>query len=245
VILGFVVLAILPNRPAKARWLTPDQRDAVEREIAADHQSSHHHVAEFWDAVCNSHLWLLSTIYFMFMMGFFGVIYWMPSMIKDMSEATDFQVGLISAIPYLLATVSMVIIGHHADRHNERRWHAATTLFIAAAGIALVSLCHSTPALVACLCIAAVGCWSTIAPFWTLSTRYLQAGAAAGGIATVNSIGCLAGFASPYIMGWLKGKFGSYTGGLMVIAASLVLGAMLILSVPREVDRADSSPTAV
>jgi nitrate/nitrite transporter NarK len=98
---------------------------------------------------------------------------------------------------------------------------------------------------VACLCIAAVGCWSTIAPFWTLSTRYLQAGAAAGGIATVNSIGCLAGFASPYIMGWLKGKFGSYTGGLMVIAASLVLGAMLILSVPREVDRADSSPTAV
>jgi ACS family tartrate transporter-like MFS transporter len=91
------------------------------------------------------------------------------------------------------------------------------------------------------LCLAAIGIWGSLAPFWALSTRFLRGAAAAGGIAIVNSIGALAGFASPSIIGWVKASSGSFTGGLLVVSASLVCGAALVLLVPRAVDKGASA----
>lgn len=235
--LGFVVLAFLPDRPRQATWLAPHEKDWLERELAAENQSSHRHAADLKHALTNPHLWLLSVNYFMFIMGFFGFIYWLPTIVKEVSGGSDVQVGFLSAIPYLVASISMVIIGHHADRHNERRWHAAICMLVAAGGMAVIPFCQSTWATILWFCIAGIGIWSTIAPFWTLSTRYLCGSAAAGGIAIINSIGCLAGFVAPYIIGWVKMSTGSFVGGMLVVAGSLVCGAILVLCVPRAVDR--------
>src|SRR5439155_11549758 len=107
------------------------------------------------------------------------------------------EIGCLSALPYIVAAVTMLLIGRHADRHNERRWHVATCAIIAACGVAMLSQCHTLPTVLAAMCFATIGIFGSLGPFWALATRYLRGPAAAGGIAIVNSIGALAGFVAP------------------------------------------------
>jgi ACS family tartrate transporter-like MFS transporter len=196
-------------------------------------------VQQLAHALADVRLWLLSVNYFMLIMGLYGFIYWVPSIIKSVTTASDLQIGFISAIPYLVAAVTMVLIGRHADLHNERRWHVATTALIAACGVTLVSRCHSMATVLPALCLASIGIWGSLGPFWALATKFLRGTAAAAGIAIVNSVGALAGFVAPYAIGWVKQRTGGF-GGLLVVAAALVCGAMLVLSVPSQVDRSAS-----
>jgi ACS family tartrate transporter-like MFS transporter len=130
-----------------------------------------------------------------------------------------------------------VIIGKHADHRNERRWHVFGTGMIAACGIVILTRSQSTALVIASLCLAAIGIWGCLGPFWALSTRFLRGTAAAGGIAIVNSIGNLAGFVSSSVIGWALKSTGSVAGGMLVVAASLFCGAILVLCVPRAIDR--------
>ena len=148
----------------------------------------------------------------------------------------DLVTGVISAIPYLVAAVTMVLIGRHADRHNERRWHIAGCCLLAAAAIIGVTRAHSTGTVIPALAVGAIGIWGTLGPFWALATRFLRGGAAAGGIAIVNSLGNLAGFVAPYAIGWVKGHTGGF-GGMLFVSAALACGAVLVLCVPPTVDR--------
>jgi len=244
VIIGFVTLAILPDRPAEAAWLSDAEKDWLERELAAERAEGAdggHHVAHFGRALLDPRLWLLSAIYFMLVMGLYGFIYWLPTILKTASGRSDLVVGLLSAVPYVVATATMIVIGLHADRRNERRWHVAACAVLAAAGVVLVTRCTSTPSVMAALCVAAVGIFGSLAPFWALSTRFLRGTAAAGGIAVVNSIGALAGFVAPSAIGWAKQSTGKVTAGLLVVAAALVCGAVLVLCVPKRVDRSPAS----
>jgi ACS family tartrate transporter-like MFS transporter len=140
-------------------------------------------------------------------------------------------------VPYLVAAVTMVIIGHHADRHRERRWHVAICALLAAGGVAILSQCHTLSGVIATMCVATIGIFGSLGPFWALATRFLRGTAAAGGIAIVNSIGALAGFVSPYVIGWTKDRYHTFTIGLLIVAVSLACGAALVLCVPRAVDR--------
>ena len=239
VLLGFVTLAILPDRPKDAKWLDASEVAWIEQQLAREHIDRGHHVAELTHALRHPRLWLLSVIYFMLIMGLYGFVYWVPTIIKNASGASDMMVGWWSAVPYLVAAASMVVVAHHADRHNERRWHIAASAVFAAGGIAIVAHCTTTTTVVPALCLAAIGIWGSLAPFWALSTRFLRGTAAAGGIAIVNSIGALAGFASPSVIGWAKGQTGNFTRGLLIVSTALVCGAALVLLVPRAVDRGD------
>jgi MFS transporter, ACS family, tartrate transporter len=258
ILLGVITWFILPDRPSQARWLTPPEKEILENELARENPSTparqsplstqhpalstpSHHVAEMRDALTDARLWLLSVIYFMIIMGLYGFVYWVPSIIKSVTAASDLQIGFLSAIPSIVGAVTMILIARHADRHNERRWHVATTATIAACGVVLVTRCHTTAFTVLTLCIAAVGIFGSLGPFWALATRFLRAGAAAAGIAIVNSIGALAGFVAPYAIGYLKDTTGGYAG-LLIVAAALACGAILVLLVPRAVDRAESLP---
>jgi MFS transporter, ACS family, tartrate transporter len=240
VVLGFVVLMLLPDKPIQARWLSDGERDVLERELGREHaeQHPHHHVADFTNALRGVRLWHLGLLYFMLIMGLYGFIYWAPTIIKSVASGkTDLQIGMLSAVPYLVAAVTMMLIGRHADRRNERRWHVAICAIIAAAGVTLLSRCHSLPAVMAAMCFATIGIFGSLGPFWALATRYLRGTAAAGGIAIVNSIGALAGFVAPSVIGWVKGTTGSFAGGLLAVAAALACGALLVLSVPTGIDR--------
>jgi len=239
VALGIATLALLPDRPANAKWLSDDDRAWLASELSRETRHSEHHVQQLAHAVADARLWLLSVIYFMLIMGLYGFIYWLPSIIKSVTEASDLKIGFLSAIPCTVAAVTMVIIGRHSDRHNERRCHVATTAIVAALGVTLVSRCHSMSTVMPALCFASIGIWGSLGPFWALATRFLRGTAAAAGIAIVNSIGALAGFVAPYAIGWVKQATGGFAG-LLVVAAALVCGAILVLCVPRDVDRAEA-----
>jgi ACS family tartrate transporter-like MFS transporter len=232
VLLGGVSIMLLSDRPSAAKWLTADEVAWINAQLAREHATHEgHHIAEMKAALRGGRLWHLSVLYFMLAAGIYGFVFWAPTIIKSVAKLSDLEVGIYSAIPYLVAAISMVVIGWHVDRTNERRKHIAACALTAATGIAILPACHSLPTALAAMCLAAIGIWGSLGPVWALSTRFLRGSAAAGGIAIINSIGALAGFFAPTVIGRDR------TSGLLMVAGALVCGAVLVMLTPRHVDR--------
>src|SRR5439155_13424927 len=120
-------------------------------------------------AIRDRRLWMLSALYFLLIMGLYSFVYWTPSIIKSVIHVSDLKIGWLSAIPSLVAAVSMVMIGHHSDTQRERRWHVAICALVSASGIAALGWCHSPVLLLTVLCCAAVGIFGALGPFWALA----------------------------------------------------------------------------
>ena len=231
IILGPVVLRYLTERPADATWLTKEEREWLGREIDAEHADTSHAIVTLGAALGSRRLWIVSLPYFCIVIAFYGISFWLPQIVQASSGLGSATIVLLTAIPYVSATIGMVIIGSRSDRTGERRWHVAVPCLIGAAGFVLTVLAPATPAFaLATLSIAAFGIWGTLGPFWTLPTAFLRGTAAAGGIALVNSIGNLGGFVGPFLMGWIRESTGGFTAGLLTLAAILVVAAVLVLS---------------
>jgi ACS family tartrate transporter-like MFS transporter len=170
-------------------------------------------------------------------MGLYGFVFYVPSLVKSFSTSSTVVVGFLSAIPFLVGAICMVIIGSIADRTGKRRNTVATSAIIAATGLCGIAASHQLIWAMITLCIAAIGIFGTLGPFWALPTRYLRGTAAAAGIAVINSTGALAGYVAPKAMASSHAATGNYVGGLLTIAAALTLGAILVLCVPRTIDR--------
>jgi len=232
VIGGFSVLWLLTDRPERAAWLTPDERQWLKRHLAAERTQreglGHTSLAH---AFTNGRVWLLNLTYCMLMFGFQGTNFWLPTIIKRVTRLEDnLRVGLLAAIPYCCAMLAMVLVGRHSDRTGERRWHVAACACVGAAGMLACALTDSPVLAIAALALAAAGIWSTLGPFWALPPAFLSGTAAAAGIALINSIGNLGGgFFGPYVMGKLKDRTQSYKAGLVLDAVALVLAAALAL----------------
>jgi MFS family permease len=245
VALGVAILVsgLLPDSPAHAKWLDAEDRRWIDNQLSLDHSHEEvNHVIDLRAAAKDGRLWLLSVIYFTLIMGLYGFVYWVPTIVKSLTHRDDFHVGWIAAIPYLVGAVTMVIIGASADRTGRPRWHVSACAVVGSGGI--IGLCAASSAVagLSWLCVAAVGIFGTLGPFWTLPTRYLRGRAAAAGIAVVNSVGALAGFVAPSVIGWAKEHTHQFTAGLLVVAASLAVGAILILFVPASIEpRRDES----
>jgi MFS transporter, ACS family, tartrate transporter len=238
VVLGILILftRVLPDRPSDATWLNEEQVRWIEDELRRDDEHPHLvHVADFRVAL-DPRLALLSIIYFLLIMGLYGFVYWVPSIVKGLTGQSNAKVGFISAVPFVVGAIAMVLIGAHADGKSRRRHHVAVTATIGAIGIAALAATTGTAIGLAALCFAAIGIFGSLGPFWAIPTRYLRGTAAAGGIAIVNSVGALAGFVAPYAIGYAKDKTGSFAGGLFVVAVSLALGAILVCFVPASAD---------
>jgi ACS family tartrate transporter-like MFS transporter len=233
VLLGILILMtdVLPDRPADAAWLTADQARELEDQLHAEReQHSTGHKVHLRD-VLDGRLVLLGAIYFALMMGLYGLAFWVPSIVKGLTSASNAMVGLVSAIPFAAGAVGMIAIGSHADRQASRRYHVAACMMIATVGFAvLASTSGRVPGLIA-LSVAAVGVFGSLGPFWAIPSRYLRGTAAAGGIAAVNSAGALAGYVAPYAIGKAKDMTGSFAGGLFVVAGSLAIGSLLAICV--------------
>ena len=231
VLLAPVVLRYLTERPEDAAWLTPDEREWLSRtmnEEQAQRSGAHLTLAE---AAQSGRLWALAMLYFCLVIAFYGVGFWLPQILQAAGTLSSATIVLLSALPYVAATVGMVIIGVHSDRTGERRWHVAAPALIGAIGFVLTVVAPSTvPISLSTLSIAALGIWGALGPFWTIPPAFLRGTAAAGGIALVNSVGNLGGFAGPYLVGYVRDATGSFGGGLLVLAAALVVGAGIALS---------------
>lgn len=237
VVLGIVVFIWLDNNVASAKWLNAEEKALIEKDLANDEASKTKMSAT--SVFSNGKVWVLSAIYFCFIMGLYGIGFWLPQLIKNAGVTGLLQVGMLTAIPYSVAAIGMVAFGRSSDRTGERRGHIVTAAVLGAAGlIASTQLIGNVPLSLVALSFATVGILSSLPLFWTLPTAYLGGTAAAAGIAIINSIGNLAGFASPYIVGAIKDATDSTNAGMYLLAASLIIGGVLVLvAIPKSLAR--------
>jgi ACS family tartrate transporter-like MFS transporter len=226
VILGVIVFFYLTDCPEQAQWLEPAERTWLSNAINAEQvQARERHGVGLGRALLHPMVWALGFVAFAFQCGSYGLTLWIPQIIKGLAGFTDFEVGMISAIPYFAAAVGMVMIGAHSDRSGERFTHIAGSMLVGAIGFtASAYLTSPVPGLIA-LTVAAVGDLGSRGPFWALPGRFLAGHASAGGIALINTVGALGGFVGPSLIGFVKNATGSFKGGLILLAALLVSSA--------------------
>ncbi|QEI08283.1 MFS transporter [Pigmentiphaga aceris] len=232
VIVGIMVLFILRNGIRDAKWLTENEMQLLEAEVAADQKHTESNQS-FGSLLKSGRVWAMCGIYFCIVMGQYALTFWMPTFIKASGITGNLKIGMISAIPFLVAVVVMNIIGRSSDKHRERRWHLIVPAVAAAVSFAIVaSFAGNTVVSVIALSIAAAGVLTCSPLFWSLPTAFLSGAAAAVGIAMINSVGNLAGFVSPYLIGYLKDLTQSTASGMYLLAAVLLVGAVLIYLTP-------------
>ncbi len=230
VILGLHVAFRLPDSPSDARWLSDSEIQLVNNQIALENQQKAH--GRFVDALRDARFWLLCLIYFCLVMGNYGVSFWLPSVIKGSGVTDPGQVGLLSAIPWIGALIAMLLVSASADKRREYRWHVAVPALVGAIGFYLAAThLNGTAGALAAMTMAACGIITSLPIFWSLPAATLTGVAAAGGIALINSVGNLAGFLSPYLVGWLHDQTGSSVVGMYALALFLGLGGLLTLTV--------------
>ena len=230
VLLAPVVLKRLTERPEDAAWLSADERGWLSNEMAREREQTDGMHLTFGAALRSGRLWLLTFPYFCIVIAFYGVSFWLPQIVQATGTLSSATVVLLSAIPYAAAAIGMVIVGVHSDRTGERRWHVAGPMLLGAAAFVMTVLAPQTLAMsLITLSIAAFGIWSTLGPYWTLPPAMLRGTAAAGGIAIVNSVGNLGGFVGPLAVGWVRDATGTFSSGLLMLAATLVIGAAVVL----------------
>ncbi|MFL5160944.1 MAG: MFS transporter [Microvirga sp.] len=229
ILLGFVVLFYMTDRPEKATWLAEDEREwlvnTMNAENAAKGAKAHHSI---WSGLTDMRVLALALIYFGTSAGLYTLGIWAPQIIGQFGLST-MQVGLLNAVPPAIAIIAMILWARHSDRTGERTWHVVIACLVAAVGLALAGVASSVVAVVAALTVVNVGISAAKPPLWSMPTMFLSGPAAAAGIATINSIGNLGGFAGPWAIGWIKDLTGSFLGGLYMVAGLLVLSAVLTL----------------
>ncbi|GJD77733.1 MFS transporter [Methylobacterium gregans] len=233
VIVGAAVFLYLDNKPADAAWLSEAEKAVIERDIAAEHEGkteSPHSIATVFR---NGRIWFMSLIYFAFVTGQYGLTFWMPTIVKASGIQGNLNIGLVSAIPFLFAVFVMILLGRSADRLRERRWHLIVPALLGSVGFIVAASTGNTVIAIAALSVAAGGVLTCAPLFWSLPTAFLAGTGAAAGIALINSVGNLAGFASPYVIGALRDSTGSTAAGMYALAAMLVIGAVCVFVTPK------------
>ncbi|MBE7199091.1 MAG: MFS transporter [Parafilimonas terrae] len=244
VILGIVCLFVLTDRPEKAQWLTPAEREVLvatlEHEKAAIEKK---HPMTLAQALRNWRVLLLAAINFCAIIGSLGVGLWLPQMIKQLGLASS-VVGVVAAIPYICGAVAMVVWGRVSDRGSDRTIYPALSLALGAVGLTASTLTPTPGLTIVALCVAVMGINSYTATFWAVPSGFLTGRAAAGGIAMIVSIGNLGGFAGPYLIGVMRELSGGFTAPLLAVGGILLLGALMMLALGRQIRR-EAMPVAL
>ncbi len=234
IVLGLGMLALLSDGVDHAPWLSGAERAALKRALIEDEKSAPKTVADSFAAVLrNPGVWVLGVIYFSIQSGVYAINFWLPSIIKASGLSDPALIGWLSAIPYLAASIFMIVVGRSADARRERRWHLAVPMLMGVGGLVIAAnFASSTAVSLLGLTLATMGALTGLPMLWPLSSGYLSPAAAAGGLALINSIGQIAGFVSPYLVGWIKDATGSTNVALYILSAIILVGVALVLRVP-------------
>ena len=241
VVAGLVTLVFLTDRPADAKWLSEDQKTLVLRGLEEEDrkkrqaEGSGHRLV---DAFRSLPVWLLSLAYFGMAGGNYGITFWLPQIIKETITTDPQAIGWISIIPWVCSIVAMNLWGHHSDSTGERRWHLALAATVGALALAASAVPGiSGPAGIAALTVAASALMCQFAVFWALPTAILSGSAAAAGIAWINSIGNLAGYASPHAVGYIRDQTHTMVPALLALASLQLMTAVIAVIVGRKAAR--------
>jgi D-galactonate transporter len=229
VIFGVTILFYLDDRVVNATWLSQEEKSVVVAEINEEAGVKTLHTLA--SVFTSPRVWLMCAIMFGIVMGSYAISFWQPTIIRQTGVKDPFDIGLLTMVPSALALVSMILVGRHADKTRERRWHVAGPNIVAALGFVLCTQAgSSTMVAMIGLIMAMVGVVTALPMFWALPTSFLGGTAAAAGIALINGTGNLAGFFSPAIIGFLKTYTGTLTSGLFLVSGCLIASATLILA---------------
>jgi sugar phosphate permease len=231
VVFGVVTIFYLTDRPHQAKWLPADERDWIVKELGREREAKERmRRYGILEAFREPKVLALTAIYFMIVTGGYGLIFWLPTFVKEISGASNLGATLLSAIPYSVALVGMVLTGWSSDRSGERRWHAAVPMFVGGVGFLLaVATRDNAPLAIAMFCVAAYGLHAYLPAFWSLPTTFLTGSAAAATIGFVNSVGNLGGFLGPSLIGFISDRTGSSMGGVVFLSV-LAFGACALVA---------------
>lgn len=244
IVMGLLAFRLVVDKPADARWLSEREKHLVLADLERDRGQAGPREQGFLKAMKLPRVWLLAVIQFCANCSTATIAFWIPSIIQGLGVKSALTIGILSAVPYIVAVIWMVLVGRHSDRTLERRYHAALPCLVCAMGLIGTGVFARAAALTFAALIIAVAsalCYNGV--FWQIPSTLLAGTAAAGGIALINSIGALSGWVGPSVVGWLEEVTGKTATGLYVVAALEALGAVLILAcMPRRA--AGTSETA-
>ncbi len=232
IILGIVTLLYLDDRVDHAKWLTAGEKQMIAQDIAheAEEKQGHTHLAA---AFKTGRVWLLGLIYFTIASGIYIISFWLPTIIKQTGVADPLTIGALTAIPYTAAIIAMIPVNQSGDRRRERRWHTVIPCLVTAAGLALTAAASgNTVVAMVGLTLGAAGVSTAQSCFWALPASFLGGAAAAAGIALINSLGNIGGFASTFLVGLMTDLTHSTSSSLYFFAALIAAGGALILTIP-------------
>jgi MFS family permease len=238
VLLGLACFVWLTDQPSHARWLTAEQQrwliDTLDRERRHAPRISH---ASIWRVLMDRHVLIMALVYSGAAGASTSLALWMPQLVKSFG-LTNWQTGLVNAVPFGIAAVWMILWGRSSDRTGERVWHNALPLgWMALAMLGTFFAIRSLWAMIPLLTLIAAGTYASKGPFWALSSEWLGASAAAAGLAQINALGNLSGFVFNYLIGWIQAETGSFPLALMPIALVSVLGTVSVLAIGRRQPR--------
>ena len=227
VVLAFVVLRQMTDRPAAAAWLATEEKAWLETEIEAEREKieSAGHVSLF-KALTEKRVLALAMIYFTGVTASYGITFFLPQIVKGLG-ASNLMTGFLTAIPYTIGGIGLVLWGHSSDQRKERRWHLIVASIVAATGLLGVGLLGSSYWSLVAMSVATVGIYGSRVSFWPMPSAFLTGTAAAGGIALINSIGNLGGYVGPFIVGWIKDSTKSFEMALYFLAACALLSSVI------------------
>lgn len=242
---GGAVLLWLQDDPAEAAWLNVEEKryliDTLQAEKAATRQQQ---PATLRQALAQPAVLRLCLIYFLWITGFWGFSFWMPTVIKNASGWSPLAIGLASAVPMLAALAAMLWLGHSSSRRAEKRWHVAVPLLLAAAGFLIGTLSDHLAVALLSVTVVAIGVYSPMGVWWSIPTTFLTGTLAAGAIGLINSVGNIGGFIGPYALGLIEAATGSHTLAYLWLSASLLLSALLVLGLKPQAQTADNASQA-
>ena len=231
VILGIAAYFYLDDKPEHARWLTAEEKRVIAADLSAEETGKRggrgHALLQ---ALRDPRLYLLGAVSFGSYSLANTISYWSPAVVQRSGLSNVLSIGLVSAIPFFIATIIMIFVSRHSDRTLERRWHAAICLVMASIALALLpSFSNNTTASVMLLGAAAAGHYSALSVFWTIPSGYLKKVAAPGGIALVSTIGAIGAAISPIVLGWTRTVTGELSTGLYLTAAVVFLASIILV----------------
>ncbi|KXV13051.1 hypothetical protein CR51_05735 [Caballeronia megalochromosomata] len=230
ILLGVVSLFYISDSPAAARWLTDDERGWLTAEIEREHSSvrSAGGIESLRSVFFSPRVWAAAGALFSLILGFTGMLYWLPLVLKQVSKQTDFGVSVLSAIPWVAMGLGMYFNARHSDRHQERLWHVGGGMFAAAVGL-VIGAGAPAPYNMLGLLIAGCGIGAAQGIFWTIPLGFLSGSAVAAGLALINLVGNSAGLVGPNVIGWLRQASGSFVQPTLFLAAAMAVGFVLLL----------------
>jgi sugar phosphate permease len=231
---GFLTYLLLPNRPAEAKFLATDEKEWIRAQLAREKQQKlEQRRYSALQALASGRVWYLVLTYFGMMIGNYALQSWAAQLVKSLSSGySNSTIGLLVTIPNLVGLAAMILVSRSSDRMLERRYHVAIPVMMGATSLLLLGTTRSPFYSVALLCLLAAGIYSSLGPFWALPSEFLAGYSAAAGIALINSVGNLGGFAGPYTIGRIATRTGNPYSGLAVAGVALFISAILVMLLP-------------